>query len=667
MAANLPIETPADLTVDWLTTALRSGTVTAFSTERIGTGQMSECHRITLEYADGDDGPPSVVLKVAAGDPTSRQTGRALGLYEREVRFYTDVAPRLDGPVAPCYHAGFDPATGIFHLLLGDAAPAVAGDEIGGATVEQARLAVEQLGRLHAPLLGDADLAATPWLNQPNPVNQVLLTQLYAAFADRYGAALTVQQRMVCQRLVAGFDEYSAAQTSAGRPQGLVHGDYRMDNMLFGEPGADRPLTVVDWQTVTFGPALTDLAYFLGCALPVADRRANYDDLVRTYHAALGPDTALSLDDVRAGVRRASFFGLMMAIVSPMLVARTERGDQMFLTMLERHTQLVLDTDALSELPEPAAAEALHPEDADEGTHPPGGEALWNESWYFDFADPGSGIGGWVRVGLYPNERTAWINALLCGPGLPTVALNDFAAAVPQRLDEIHCSEIDLALEATTPLATYRVTARGTGQAYDDPAGLLRGEAGRPAEVSMELAWHTAGTPYLYRLASRYEIPCTVSGTVTVAGRSYPISAAAGQRDHSWGVRDWWSMDWVWSALHLDDGTHLHGVEIRIPGVGPIGVGYLQPPGERLVELHSVTAREAFAENGLPISTVLTLQPGDVTLTAEVVAHAPVRLVAADGRVSQFPRAWVRVTTADGRNGIGWLEWNRNGVENRPG
>ncbi len=24
-------------------------------------------------------------------------------------------------------------------------------------------------------------------------------------------------------------------------------------------------------------------------------------------------------------------------------------------------------------------------------------------------------------------------------------------------------------------------------------------------------------------------------------------------------------MDWVWSALHLDDGTHLHGVDIRIP------------------------------------------------------------------------------------------------------
>ena len=52
-------------------------------------------------------------------------------------------------------------------------------------------------------------------------------------------------------------------------------------------------------------------------------------------------------------MRRQSFFGVMMAIVSPMLVERTERGDQMFMAMLERHCQHVIDTDALAD---PAAA-----------------------------------------------------------------------------------------------------------------------------------------------------------------------------------------------------------------------------------------------------------------------------------------------------------------------
>ena len=51
----------------------------------------------------------------------------------------------------------------------------------------------------------------------------------------------------------------------------------------------------------------------------------------------------------------------MMAIVSSMLVERTERGDEMFMTMLDRHCQHVLDTDALDVLPEPVVAEPLTP------------------------------------------------------------------------------------------------------------------------------------------------------------------------------------------------------------------------------------------------------------------------------------------------------------------
>ena len=108
----------------------------------------------------------------------------------------------------------------------------------------------------------------------------------------------------------------------------------------------------------------------------------------------------------------------------------------------------------------------------------------------------------------------------------------------------------------------------------------------------MELIWTTAGIPYQYRITPRYEIPCTVSGSVTVDGREYTLNGVPGQRDHSWGVRDWWSMDWVWSALHFDDGTHVHGVHIRIPGAPPIGIGYLQRPGAALVDLQAVTARE---------------------------------------------------------------------------
>ena len=198
------------------------------------------------------------------------------------------------------------------------------------------------------------------------------------------------QHREVCDRFVASFDAYLGADELAGGPKGLVHGDYRLDNMLFGLPGADRPLTVVDWQTVSLGPAMTDLAYFLGCALPVPARRAHADELTACYHRALGSAATLTLDDVRDGVRRQTFAGVMMTIVSPMLVQRTERGDEMFMAMLERHCEQVLDYDALALLPEPVAPQPLQPDPADEFAHPAGTEPMWNEKLVMRFRRPAS-------------------------------------------------------------------------------------------------------------------------------------------------------------------------------------------------------------------------------------------------------------------------------------
>jgi hypothetical protein len=405
---------------------------------------------------------------------------------------------------------------------------------------------------------------------------------------------------------------------------------------------------------------MTDLAYFLGSALTVADRRMHYDVLLQAYHAALGPDAVISLADIHAGVRRQSFFGVMMAIVSAMLVQRTERGDAMFMTMLQRHCEHVLDTDAVATLPAPTPIAPLHPARDDESIHTSTDEPLWSESWYADFADIALGFGGWVRLGLMPNQHTGWLHALFCGPDLPTVAVVDFEVPLPADPWRLRTDAIDFTHAVTDALRTYHIGLRGRGRSYADPAALLRGERGAPVDAAMDLVWTTDGTPYQYRLTTRYEIPCAVSGAVTIGGTSYTVDAAPGQRDHSWGVRDWWCMDWFWSAVHLDDGTHLHAVDIRIPGAPAIGVGYIQDRGGVVTELRAISPREVFGANGLPVSATLAADPGDITVTADVRGHAPLRLVAADGRTSQFPRTWATVRTVDGREGVGWFEWNRN-------
>jgi hypothetical protein len=177
--------------------------------------------------------------------------------------------------------------------------------------------------------------------------------------------------------------------------------------------------------------------------------------------------------------------------------------------------------------------------------------------------------------------------------------------------------------------------------------------------VALELAWETDGRPYAYRMATRYEIPCTVNGRVRVGDETLRLTGP-GQRDHSWGVRDWWSMDWVWSAARLDDGERVHAVQIRLPDGNEFGIGYTQPAQGDPLELESVEASEEMASDGLVRSGRIALRPPALALDVEPLAFGALRLVSPDGRATNFPRAMCRFHSDDGRAGLGWAEWNLN-------
>jgi hypothetical protein len=92
-----------------------------------------------------------------------------------------------------------------------------------------------------------------------------------------------------------------------------------------------------------------------------------------------------------------------------------------------------------------------------------------------------------------------------------------------------------------------------------------------------------------------------------------------------------------------------------MPGAG---VGYVQRDGE-LYEIETGTATAEIADDELFVSTRIETGPDTLVVDAEAVAYGAIRLEAPDGRLSLFPRAMCRVTTADGRRGTGWIEWNR--------
>ncbi|MCU1393943.1 MAG: Phosphotransferase enzyme family protein [Ilumatobacteraceae bacterium] len=360
MNPTIPIaDTPDALTPDWLTAALGASgrlagaVVVAAELTPVGTGQMCDSVRISLQYDQPTDAPSTVIAKLPAADETSRATAKALRSYENEVRFYQQLAPGLPVRTPGVFHADIDVDTASFVLLMEDLAPARQGDQLAGCTPDVAQVAVDQLVQLHAPRWDDPALTDIDWLHTDRALQSqflcMLLPGLWDGFRDRYAVEMDPVVHEAGNALFGALPIYFGADTE---PWTIVHGDYRLDNLLFREdPSLAEGLsvTVVDWQTCTHGPAMQDVAYFIGAGMQPSDRRHAEADLVRGYHARLlaAGVQDYGWDQCYRDYRRSTWAGLVMAVAASMLVERTDRGDEMFLTMATRHSMHALDLDAV--------------------------------------------------------------------------------------------------------------------------------------------------------------------------------------------------------------------------------------------------------------------------------------------------------------------------------
>ncbi|MBN2624215.1 MAG: hypothetical protein JXA83_12630 [Acidimicrobiales bacterium] len=297
---------------------------------------------------------------------------------------------------------------------------------------------------------------------------------------------------------------------------------------------------------------------------------------------------------------------------------------------------------------------------ADERPHEPDAETWWNESWYFDFATADGSLGGYVRLGLYPNQDMVWYWACLVGEGRPLVIVVDHEIA-PPRPGALELRGDGLWADHTVEVPFDHVTlgCEAFALALDDPRAMYGDLRGDRVPFGLDLEWDTAGSAYLYPPgATRYEVPCRVHGEALVGDERIEIDCI-GQRDHSWGVRDWWTLGWTWTAGGLDDGTRFHGTAVRV-GDDPVPYhpGYVQGPDGALAGVDHTASHPELGSDGLP--TADTVEIGDLRLTVQPVAFAPVLLDDGAGRLARFPRALCRFgDPATGRTGVGWTEWNQ--------
>lgn len=346
-----PIESVDDLTTGWLTAAL-GREVTGFGVAAVGTGQMGSCFRISLEGAP--DLPGSTLLKLPNGDAASR--AMVAGAYRSEVRFYTEILGTVAICTPRCYATTAVTEDGRFSMLLQDMAPAEQGDQIAGCTPDQARDAAVNLAGLHGPRWSDRTLLDVEGITLSGPEDASLLASVYGpateTFFEQLGDALSAQTRETLLACVEVAEAWSLARQS--ERFGLVHGDYRLDNLLFNDSPGATAVSAIDWQTLSLGLPVRDLAYLLGTGLSITDRREYERDIVAAYHAALltfattpGPLSGYTLETCWDDYRFSMLQGPLVSVFGCAYGARTERGDAMFAAMVERSCAAIRDLGTL--------------------------------------------------------------------------------------------------------------------------------------------------------------------------------------------------------------------------------------------------------------------------------------------------------------------------------
>ena len=312
----------------WLTSALHDADalpadarVTAFTPEPLGggVGFGGVTVRLRLSYEPADAGPATVVAKYASTDPINKGVFESQDIYGREIAFYRNLAHEL--PIRVPAHCGSAmdppppaPVVNTMNALIRNAPPivhikatenvvkllrpssrryALLIEELDGdvydmvhpAPRELLGPALDQLAALHAAFWGRTELVGT---NHMRPLLGPM-PRMYANVYEPVCRPLAIERwEWLDDDLLARLDDAAprleADWARMNEPTTFLHGDTRIDNLLFPADGA--PI-FIDWGATAMGHPGFDIGYMLSSTLDGDDAPAVLDALLDRYRTSL--------------------------------------------------------------------------------------------------------------------------------------------------------------------------------------------------------------------------------------------------------------------------------------------------------------------------------------------------------------------------------------------
>lgn len=321
-----PVRCPralTDIDASWLTEALqqRYPGVDVVATDVVDMTQGTSTRmRLRARYADnGAATPPEALFAKSAFENDFRDMMTSAGIYEAEVRAFTELLPKVEARTPALYASAVDETDGQFLLIMEDLVEAgIRWHPPGGPiSVDDASKVLAGMATWHAPFWDDPALDEHRWLQTPQQSSAQDTTKMFVQFGIQI---LKENWADSIPAVVRDADDLESAfftmmASSSAAPRTLLHGDPHLGNLglIDGDP------VFLDWQVIRRGNAALDLSYFLTMSLDIDDRRAHEQELLREYldrRTSLGGGEQ-GFDSLWASYRAQGLYGLLVWAATP--------------------------------------------------------------------------------------------------------------------------------------------------------------------------------------------------------------------------------------------------------------------------------------------------------------------------------------------------------------
>lgn len=346
------IPTVDDLDEAWFTEMLRSdgvldgGTsVASVSLAPFGSAEsmMSALHRATLAYDGPTDAPTSLIVKLASASERQRFVAGLFKFYEREIRYYDELAAESGVRSPRCHLAAMHATEPDFVLVLQEVVGCRAIDQIEGVGLDDAIIVLQTLADLHAAFWDrDFGSLAETFMPMNAPTMHGIIP---AVFKEDWANARDRVAAMVPPEVLALGDRHESVASQMLEemtgPNTLVHADCRSDNLLFDDDG----IIVLDFQLAAICHGMCDVSYFISQSVSAHVTAGHVDELIAAYLDRLaGHGIALDLEDAMRPYRASLLFFLSIPVNLLASAELPERSYELSRAMLERASAEILRT-----------------------------------------------------------------------------------------------------------------------------------------------------------------------------------------------------------------------------------------------------------------------------------------------------------------------------------